>query len=338
MIPIANLYYLLCYAHDRLPVGEQATVAAEQAPDVYNLLAHLLTRGIQQLLKTGIAHDYQPTTETMSGVKGKIAWNETIRRNSLYQGQTVCTFDELRAQTLANQLLRTALDQLLKLPVLTKALRQTTRYLQQRLHSIAPIQPTEALFEQARRQMQRQRLYDFLLSIAQLLHQCLLPNEQGDGTYRLVNFTRNERYMARLFEAFVRNFYRYEQRQFKVGRENIYWQFDTANALLPLMQTDVSLRSAERNIVLDVKYYAEVLQHYYNAAKFRTEHLYQLHAYLTNQPADYACEGILLYPNVSQTIDQDLGLWQGRYRLRICTLNLNQPWQGIHADLLAVIA
>lgn len=44
---------------------------------------------------------------------------------------------------------------------------------------------------------------------------------------------------------------------------------------------------------------------------------------------------MLLYPTVQQALDESFTV-QG-HRMRICTINLAQPWQGIHDDLLGLI-
>jgi len=46
-------------------------------------------------------------------------------------------------------------------------------------------------------------------------------------------------------------------------------------------------------------------------------------------------EGMLLYPTVQQASDESFTV-QG-HRMRICTINLAQPWEGIHDDLLWLI-
>ena len=70
--------------------------------------------------------------------------------------------------------------------------------------------------------------------------------------------------MARVFEDFVRNFYRTSQRAFVVKPLQLAWQAMpiavTADVQLPTMRTDVYLESPERRIILDTKYYAEALQ------------------------------------------------------------------------------
>ena len=76
---------------------------------------------------------------------------------------------------------------------------------------------------------------------------------------------------------------------------------------LPTMRTDVSLRSMHRTIVIDTKYYRQTLSRYLGNEKIRSDHLYQLFAYLKNlegrDDPDSRAEGVLLYPTVGHALD-----------------------------------
>tara|TARA_B100000315_G_C14501525_1_gene552560 strand:+ start:104 stop:682 length:579 start_codon:yes stop_codon:yes gene_type:complete len=185
------------------------------------------------------------------------------------------------------------------------------------------------------------QFYDFLLKVCELVHRHQLVSD-APGASKFAEFDQDRRQMAVLFEAFVRNFLKIHS-EYRVKRENIYWRWkaadDVAAGLLPKMQTDVSLISDTRKIIIDCKYTPEATQHHYGANTLRSSHLYQIFAYLSNLPAgDLAasCEVMLLYP----TIDVPLSATytdKGQ-TISIRTINLNQPWQRIHDDLLDLVA
>jgi hypothetical protein len=63
-----------------------------------------------------------------------------------------------------------------------------------------------------------------------------------------------------------------------------------------------------------------------------------LFPYLNNLPEGKltdSCEVILLYPTVDLSLSASY-TDRGR-RIRVCTINLNQPWQGIYRDLLSLV-
>ena len=106
------------------------------------------------------------------------------------------------------------------------------------------------------------------------------------------------------------------------------------------METDISLKSAHRKIIIDTKFYKEALRYHYGSEKIISDNLYQIHAYVDNQsnPLDelsQRCEGILLYPTVNKTLGKTYQM--GNHKITIQTINLNQDWKGIHNDLLEVI-
>jgi len=51
---------------------------------------------------------------------------------------------------------------------------------------------------------------------------------------------------------------------------------------LPTMNTDISLDSPERKIIMDAKYYREVFQSNYGSDSIHSGNLYQLYAYVSN--------------------------------------------------------
>ncbi len=183
--------------------------------------------------------------------------------------------------------------------------------------------------------------YDFLLKVCELIYRNLLVSEKS-GSSKFMDFVRDKRQMAILFENFVRTFYRVHT-DYKVKREDIYWRWIAADqvaaGLLPKMQTDISLTSATRKIIIDCKFTPEATQHHYEAETLRSSHLFQINAYLTNLPVGKLtdiCEMMLLYPTVDSPLSHDF--MDGLHRIKIRTINLKQNWQGIHKDLLALVA
>jgi 5-methylcytosine-specific restriction enzyme subunit McrC len=149
--------------------------------------------------------------------------------------------------------------------------------------------------------------------------------------------------MRRLFERFIRNFFRREQSTFAVTRSSVLWE-KTGGAveslrLLPGMHTDTTLTSPSSVVVIETKFVPEALQEYMGKKSLRSAHLYQLFAYLQNVAARLepgrTLSGILLYPTVDIVVDAQFELHG--HRVRAYTVNLNQPWQSIRRDLLSLV-
>ena len=333
MIPIQNIYYLLCYAWNRLDERDVVEVSAEESPDLLNLLARVLLNGTKTLLKRGLVKQYLTETEIYQGIKGKLEVGQSLRKNLFAKGLAVCEYDEISVNILSNRILKTTLQNLYKTEGLEVNLQREIKAVIWRMDEVSKILITEEIFKQVRIH-RNNSFYDFLLNISELIYQNLLPNQEK-GHFKFKDFLRDERQMARLFEEFIRNFYKIEVPQAKVYREDLRWKMSgESNTFLPKMQTDISIKLGDRKLIIDAKYYTETLQKYYNSEKIHSQHLYQLFAYLKNQENSQA-EGILIYPTTEKSLSL-LYRHEG-HKIRIETLNLNQDWQGIKEDLIKII-
>ncbi|MCD7936140.1 MAG: hypothetical protein LUG98_04705, partial [Tannerellaceae bacterium] len=256
-IPVENIYYLLCYAWDRLPEGDPVEIGTEVAATPLNLLAHMLTRASRVLLKRGIDHNYRECSGEVYGIKGKLLLTRTIKENQLYHQRTYCIYDEFSTDILSNRIWAATLRLLLDINELDEKIKREIVTLIRMLPPVSPLRVTLGHFEQVSLN-RNNRLYGFLLNICRLIHENMLPTEK-QGIFRFTDFTRDERKMAFIFESFVRNFYRIEQQKYAVSREQLKWRFAAPETkdrrYLPRMITDISLENEERKIIIDTKYY-----------------------------------------------------------------------------------
>jgi len=186
--------------------------------------------------------------------------------------------------------------------------------------------------------------YRFVLNIAYLIHENIVLDEKT-GNYEFIDFIRDDRKMAGLFENFIRNFYKEHLRgtEFEVKPEIIKWNLNESDPFsleyLPQMKTDISITSEKRKIIIDTKYYRECLQEYYNKETIISSNLYQIFTYVKNAEAQGGsainCEGILIYPTVRKEIDVTYPM--ENHKISVKTINLNQSWRNISNDLMEII-
>jgi 5-methylcytosine-specific restriction enzyme subunit McrC len=338
-IPIQNIYYLLCYAWDKLAERDIVAVDAIDRTNLADLFARVLINGTNHLLKRGFDRGYVSQHEWTGRLRGRICFQEAIRRNAMMTGRLPCDFDELSYDVLHNQILKATMRRLIRTEGLAVECAEGVAQLCRLFSDVEDIELTGRLFGQVQLHRNNQ-FYDFLLKVCELIHRNLLISEKP-GTSSFVDFLQDERQMGVLFEDFVRTFYRVHT-DYQVKREDIHWRWiatdQAAAGLLPKMQTDISLTSGKRKIIIDCKFTPEATQRHYEAEKLRSEHLYQVHAYLNNLPEcelTDTCEMMLLYP----TVDSELSAsYKDHARtISIRTIDLNQPWQGIHSDLLGLV-
>lgn len=307
------------------------------------MLAQVLLHGTRRLLRAGLPRTFQPQEAELTSLRGRIELAPSLGRGLLERGRAICTFDELSPDSPLHRLLAHTLGSLANAAELPLALRRELSQTRQRFPASVTagtsVPPTAETFRELRRQRPSSQ-EAFLLHVCELVWQIALPEPTARGRSRFADFRRDEALMGRLFEQFTRNFFRREQRRYRVYAETIAWQADGQAddlALLPTMLTDTTLEAPDRKIILDTKYYAAALRPRYDRQRLIAPHLYQLYAYLQNQrPAPgQALEGILLYPAATQDVDVRYTL--GGHPVRVVTLNLHQPWSGIAADLLRLV-
>jgi 5-methylcytosine-specific restriction enzyme subunit McrC len=340
-IPIQNIYYLLCYAWNRLDEKDIVNVESLKSTQLVDLFARVLISGTHHLLRRGFDRGYLGLSADTKRPRGKIDFATTLTRNLLIQSRLHCEFDELAYNVLHNQLLKTTIVRIMRIGNLDGELREGLHEINRRLWEIEEVSLSSQLFRRV--QLHRNNsYYGFLLNVCELVYDSLLASEDR-GTIKFRDFIRDEKKMARLFEAFVKNFYVLEQQRFRVRALKIEWQASSvdlqAETYLPEMKTDVCLISEHRKIILDCKFYKEALQLNWGKRTIHSSHLYQLLAYLRNKENDLGwetCEGTLLYPTVEVSHDFSYEI-QGHV-VNIRTINLNQDWPSIHKDMLEVIA
>ena len=336
-IPIQNIYFLLCYAWDKLEERDLVDVDPVGITGLVDLFSRVLISGTNHLLKRGFDRNYVPHEELTSRFKGKIQFDAVFKAGAP-TATLLCEFDELSYDVVHNRILKATARILMRTDSIAKENAEELAALCRQLPEVTDVELTTQIFGQVELHRNNQ-FYDFLMKLCALIHHNLLVSETR-GRSRFRDFTRDRRQMAVLFENFVRNFYR-QHTQYRVRREDIRWNLiardPSAANLLPKMQTDISLEAEGRKIIIDCKYTPEATQIHYESERLRSEHLYQLHAYLSNLPGQESrCEGMLLYPEVDKPLAVEF-TGNGR-TISIRTIDLYQPWTAIHDDLLRLVA
>jgi len=343
-IPVKNIYYLLCYAWNKLDEGDIRTVADSDYNDLLELFTKVLLNGCTHLFKIGLEHKYLEKKESYAGIKGKLNFGESLKTNSFERGFAVCEFDEFVVDTLHNQLLKATIRRLYKTEGMDVELLHNLRSTYYRFAGVTDIELNRRCFSQIK--MHRNNAYyDFLLKLCLLIFENTVLNEES-GNYKFKDFLRDDKKMAALFEEFIRNFYKkHLDGTYHVSAPKISWaaeSFGKSNmALLPQMWTDVVLESKERKIIIDAKYYREALKSNFDKATFNSPNLYQLYSYLRNIEEDFSnhlnaiCEGILLYPVVEYYLSETFLI--GGHKFSIKTVDLAKEWKEVHEELMMVI-
>ena len=339
LVPVANIYYLLCYAWDQLGARDLIDVNSIHGDRAENLPGKAMQTGVARLLRQGLDRGYVAVDQEGRHLRGKLLLTETLSRALLPSGRVACTADDLTYDVPHNRVVKGAMCALIGIPELDPNIRLALGEHCRRMSEINDIEFSLRAFRNVQLHRNAAR-YAFLVHVAYLIAQSFIP-ERGRGRARFRPFTASQQAMGRLFERFVRNFLRREQDRYTVGAAIVPWHVDAATeadrAWLPDMRTDVMLTHPSRRLVIETKYYATPYQRYHERKKIISHHLYQLLGYMTNLRS---CEkpdpiGMLLYARVGEDYEMDYEL--SGHRVMVRTLNLGQNWEDIHRDLLALV-
>ena len=340
-VPVRNIYYLLCYAWDHIGEGETVDVGSDEFDGLVDLFAKVLNEGVARLVTRGLDRDYLTTHQDIRGVKGKLDLATTMKRNLLLNGKTHCAFDELSHDVPQNRILKATLRSLTLVTTLNPAEKQRTERLYRKLDAVSNVRLTANLFRTVRIH-RNNRFYSFLLHLCRIIHENLLVNEE-EGTAQFRDFREDEHQMGLVFQQFVKTFCKRET-DYRVSAPRLDWfgaeGSETDLRHLPGMQTDIMLRSPERTIIVDTKFYGNPLNTRCGRERVRSDHLYQIFAYVTNWAAavpshDPEPEGWLLYAAVDGDFDYRFELV--KRQIRACSIDLSREWREIETDLRELV-
>lgn len=334
---IKNIYYMLSYAFYAPKQKGYEQVAAESFDHIHDLFAALLASGVSRQLKQGLARTYVGRREDLSVIRGKIDLPGAMRAQWSRKRQMPCIYDELSADNLYNEILKTALLLLLRRgevqPRYKTMLKRSLRY----FSDVDTIDPRTVPWQRLTFDRQNQS-YRMLMGICQLLFEGMLQTTEA-GTMRLASFIDDQR-MSRLYEKFILAYYQEEWKdRLHVAAPQIAWALDTVeDAFLPRMQSDVVLRAPARTLIIDAKYYARTMREHYGAQTLHSHNLYQIFTYVKNQaaaPAEAGREvsGLLLYARTDEAVQPDQTYQMNGHRIAVQTLDLGQDFSEIAAQL-----
>jgi 5-methylcytosine-specific restriction enzyme subunit McrC len=343
-IAVKNLYYMYLYAWEMFSEGTPKEIASTEGITLHDLLAKVLVTGVRRLLRRRMDRSYLEFVEETASPRGSFLLNETMRPGPRSRGTAVCAFDDLDPDVPHNRVIKAALRTLANSADMDQRLCEEMTALLTRMPGVANVRLSRNLFRSV--QLGRNnRHYRLLIKICELVFENLIPGE-GERQSRFADIFENENRLCAVFEKFVLNFNMVQRKDLKVRAEQLSWNASfgeiSHKAFLPNMRTDITMRAPGRTLIVDAKYYRAILStNRSGAAKLRSGHLYQLFTYLRQVSCDLAvphvAEGILLYAKAGGT-DLALRYEVGGYSLRAQTIDLDQPWHLIHAELLAFIA
>lgn len=330
---------MLAYAFSVLREKSYRAVATEEFENSADLCAALLQQAVENQLKRGLGREYLSHTELTSSPRGKFEVSDSIKTLAIKRNKAVCTFDDFSIDTPMNRIIKATMEILLRSDI-HKARKQELRKLIRNFDNVASIDPRSIRWNV--RFNRNNQTYRMLLAVCWLVIKGLIQT-QSDGSTKVMEIFDEQR-MSRLFEKFVLEYFRQEHPSLQANASRIEWALDNdSSEFLPMMKSDISLYSGENTLIIDTKYYAQNTQENFNRRTIHSANLYQIFTYVKNVEAgsansDHTVSGMLLYAKTDADIQPNAEYQMSGNTIRVRTLDLNQPFSDIAADLDAVAA
>ena len=334
MIKIQNIYYMLTYAFQILKEQGYTSCATEKFENTADLLSTILIKGVTIQIKRGLNRTYIERTEPLSCLRGKINITKSIRQQTIMKQQLVCIYDEFSADFYMNRILKTTMELLLRYDI-PKVRKKELRNLLLYFKDIETIDIYKINWKF--RFHRNNQSYQMLMSICYLVLKGLLQTTT-DGSMKLMQFLDEQR-MCRLYEKFILEYFRKEHPEIKANASRIFWQLDDeVSSMLPIMQTDIMLSKENTILIIDAKYYNNIIKTRYSNPTFCSDNLYQIFTYVKNKDAEYgeiphSVSGMLLYAKTDEAVQSNQTYHMSGNKISVQTLDLNRPFKEISNQL-----
>ena len=336
MIRYQNIYHMLAYAFQVLNEQGYRDVALEEDfENTAELLAAILCRGVAVQIKRGLMREYIETEEPLSSPRGKIQVSDSIKAMTVRKKQLVCTYDDFSTNAYNNRIIKTTFDVLMRAKI-SKERKKEIKKLLIYFDGVDVLDIHNINWSQ--RYDRNNQSYRMLVSLCYMVLKGLLQTTT-DGSTKLMDFLDEQR-MCRLYEKFILEYYRRHYPQLKASASQIPWILDDgcSNAMLPVMQSDITLSLGNRVLIIDAKYYAHATQVQYDRHTIHSSNLYQVFTYVKNKDAQFGDEphevsGMLLYAQTDEAILPNNTYWMSGNKIAVRTLNLDCVFTEIAKQL-----
>lgn len=340
---------MLLYTWDLPNLRQQFQAEIDHSPDLQGLFAVILVKLVRQRLKIGLAHGYDNRKAVISGVKGRIDFNQTTKRMLLEKGKTFCSFQSYQKNIEANQIVKSTIAKLIQTEnerfsgriYEIRSLKSELRMIFRELEGIDTIPLRPGLIQRALATRHDQD-YRLMLLICEMMNKRWMPTEDS-GIEKFSQLDRSQFVLHDIFERFTAKFYQMHLKNWKVSAQELMkWPAEVEHPFLPRLVPDLILRSktTEKLIILDTKFTAHsIVTGRWGNSTFNRDHLFQIYSYLKSQETRsnqfQNATGILLYPAVNQQLSESVIIQN--HRIRWETINLTDEWSLIETRMIEMI-
>lgn len=340
-ILIRNIYYMLAYAFSDLRKQDYQLAGGEDFENISDLMAEILTNSTSFLLKRGLYREYITSRQSLPTLRGKLDVVRSARNLAIGKQLLECEVDNMSENNLFNRIIKTGLSLLMHDKDVAKPRKDAIKQIMPFFNTIDMLNPSAIPWTTLHYQRSNQS-YELPINIcAYIINRSLIdPNKDKQ---KLMMFS--EENFCRLYEKFVLEYYRRHHPELKASAEIIDWNFDTEKSVgweyLPKMITDITLHKGDKTLIIDTKFYSQILRAKFDKNTYNSSNLYQIMAYVNNMDVNHTgnVSGMLLYAQTdNETIaDTKLQMRGSTASIYVRTLDLNQEFDNIRQRLESIV-
>ena len=336
MIRIQNIYYMLAYAFSLLREEKIEELCDSEAfVNAADLLSAILENGVKKLIKRGLNKAYIEEKNSLNCLRGKIDISESVKKQTMVEQRLVCVYDDFTTDSYFNRIIKTTVLVLIRSDISVDR-KKSLRNLLLFFKDIGELNPFNICWNQTYNR--NNEFYHMLLSICYLVIKGLLQTSNG-SKYKLSRFFDDDQ-MHKLYEKFILEYYRKEYPSLNVSAAQIPWWLDEeSDSLLPVMQSDITIKQDDKVLIIDAKYYSHNTATRFDKRTLISDNLYQIFTYVKNYDTRRSgnVSGLLLYAQPDDDIAVNSSYMMSGNKIAVKTLNLDLPFKEISEQLDEIV-
>ena len=304
-IPIENLFYMISYV---LELPFQATLNGNKSnidQSLGELYILLFSIELSKLIKAGLIKSYHDEENELLTVRGKINLSRTIDLRCKGKHTIDCIYDEYSADEYLNRIIKSVASQLIfsNISIEPVELKRSLRQNISIMSNIAQIPLKNISWETITFNQYNKRYKTIILLCELIVESLLLISENESNNFKAVE----EKLFHKLFERFIRTFFRKTYFETNVSDLKMEWNPSETYNFIPMMHTDTTITYLDKTLIIDTKFYKEILGNNRGSRKFRTDNIYQIFSYVVNykiQHSNQKVAGLLLYAATKLSLER----------------------------------
>ena len=328
MIPIRNIYYMLAYVFKLDGFNEYNYCNVEKFTNAFELLSELLIIATRHIISDGLESGYTSEIHVTSSPRGKLLVSKSCSGALYASKKLACNLSSFSKDTYNNRVIKSVLVKIKH--------KLKPKHVSQLHHLLSFFSEVRTISSESINwnlcKYSRRRSYKIALNICKFINNSLIPNQELGASIFSNDIARIQN--CKLFEKFVLAYYKKHHDNLLPKAPIITWallnEYEKIN-MLPQMRTDLVLTHERKALIVDTKFYKHNTNSRYNKDTIRSDHLYQLYAYIDNyrRKTKLSTSGMLLYAKTDKDKLPDCDIKTEIGKISIRTLDLNQKFENI---------